>query len=305
MEAALSDALVASPPDGAGDEPEPWRVIAALGKRTDGEATERLIDHLGHPDPLIRWEAAQCLSRIAKVLRDRASKGLPIWNKQESVLTYSGLLQQVAQALHDENPLRRAAAADALALWNHEQAAACLLSAIGDEEPLVRVGVISALGKLYHEPAVSEISSALEDPSLWVRRAAADALGAIASPRAVGPLAKALGDPVPLVRASVVNSLGHIGTRQVRRTLEGCLQDEAAEVRWYAIRALSRIGNSSSWIRLQELSLLSGQEETLFGRTIAEMAQAAIAEIEAREQGPLSQLRRFLFRLRKRSSRRK
>lgn len=303
MEAVPTDTLATSPTAPLGISLSHGPMLSGVDSQDERVKVQQLITLLGHEDPVARWEAGRSLAQTAARLRQQARKGRTVWNKGETELTFSGLLRQMGQALGDENPLCRAAAADALSLWNHERAALCLVGAMSDAEPMVRVSVVSALGKLCHDPALDQLASALEDDSLWVRRAAADALGAIVSPRAVPALKRALGDPSPLVRASVVNALAHVGTRRARKSIEAHLQDDAPQVRWYAARALGRMGTTSSWIRLQDLLKAPSKGGPLFGKTVSQMARAAIEQIEIRERAPLSRLRRAIYKLGKRSPR--
>lgn len=274
---------------------ERWRDAALLGGQVSQTAIKRLIAYLGDEHCLVRWQAGISLGEIGAQLRKRARLGWPTINKQSPELTFSGLLVLLRQGLQDADPLRRAATADALALWDHEAVVGFLMPAMQDPEPLVRVSVATALGKLRDKAAVDVLISALSDPSLWVRRAAAEALGAIEDERAAAGLQRVWLDPNPLVRASAVCALGHMPNGRAREVLEKATEDEDACVRWYAARALGRVGGMSS---LPALRRLLEDSFRLFGRSVGEVAEESMHAITRRERGVWHWLRKHFFALR-------
>jgi HEAT repeat protein len=269
--------------------------ISALTGEISQPAVHELIRYLGDEDPLVRWQAGLALANTAMWLRRRAHLGASIWDRQATELTFSGLLMLLRQGLKDTSPERRAATADALALWDHEVVVAFLIEAMSDKEPDVRVSVANALGRIRDKAAVSVLLAALQDPCAWVRRAAADALGAITDPKTVPALQQAIGDEQPLVRASVACALGHFHTARARETLELCVRDADPAMRWYAARGLGRIGNPKSAALLRSLRT---DGSVLFGRSLASVANAAIATIEKRERGFWNWLRSLFYAIR-------
>jgi len=293
---ALADTLgedpvsTESPRPVEGEEaPARWQEVASLAGRVDRAAVRRLLEYLGDDDPIARWQAGLALADTAARLRRRARLGSPIWKRRSPELTFSGLLALMQQGLEHPEAERRAATADALALWDHEMAVALLIQAMADVEPLVRASAAAALGKIGDKVAVSVLVSALSDPSVWVRQAAADAMGAIAEPRAVPALEQALADPQPLVRASVVCALGHMPTCRARRMLEERARDGDGAMRWYSARGLGNIGDVGS---LPALAALREDDRKLFGQSVAEVAAGARRAIDARESDFWSRLRR-------------
>ncbi len=273
---------------------ERWHDAALLGGQISQTAIQKLIAYLGDEHCLVRWQAGVSLGEIGAQLRKRARLGWPTIGKQSPELTFSGLLVLLRQGLQDDDPLRRAATADALALWDHEAVVGFLIPAMQDPEPLVRVSVATALGKLRDKAAVDVLISALADPSLWVRRAAAEALGAIEDERAAAGLQRVWLDPSPLVRASAVCALGHMPNGRAREVLEKATEDQDGCVRWYAARALGRVGSMSS---LPALRLLDDSFR-LFDRSIGEMAEESMRAITRRERGVWHWLRKQFFALR-------
>lgn len=266
-----------------------WQEVASLAGRVDRAAVRRLLEYLGDDDPIARWQAGLALADTAARLRRRARLGAPIWKRRPPEVTVSELLALMQQGLEHPEAERRAATADALALWDHQVAVALLIQAMADADPHVRASAAAALGKIGDKAAASVLVSALSDPSVWVRQAAADAVGAIAEPRAVPTLEQALADPQPLVRASVVCALGHMRTNRARRILEKCARDGDAAMRWYSARGLGNIGDVGS---LPALVDLREDDRKLFGQSVAEVAAAARRTIDARERGFWNRLRR-------------
>jgi len=278
-----------------------WERVSSLGGQIDSSAVQELLGSLGDEDPLISWAAGVALSRTGARLRRRARMGAPVWSRRTSELTFTGLFTLLSQGLEDADPRRRAATADALALWDHEPAVTSLLQAMRDSQPLVRASVTMALGHIGDKAAVDSLLSALFDPSFWVRRAAADALGAIGDLRAVSPLRQILTDSQPLVRASAVRALGHMRTARARKTLEHCTQDDDGAVRWYAARSLAHVGGVGSMPVLERLK--ENDDSVLFGQSTAEVAARAIDIIEKRERGLWQRLRRTFYAVHRRLQR--
>lgn len=164
------------------------RQVSSLAGQISRSAVQELLDCLGDDDPLVSWQAGVALAETAACLRRRARVGMPVWDRGARELTFSRLFALLCRGLEDTDPQRRAATADALALWGYEPAVTSLVRAMKDGQPLVRTSAAMALGHIGDKSAVGALLSALFDPSMWVRRAAADALGAIGDPRAVSPL---------------------------------------------------------------------------------------------------------------------
>lgn len=270
------------------------REASSLAGQISRPAVHKLLEYLGDEHPFVRWQAGVSLAETAWRLRRRARQGMPTWDRKAPELTFSGLLLRLYQDLHDPDPQRRAATADALALLRHEAAAAYLTQALLDADPTVRLSAATALGRLGDKAATDALIKALEDPSLWVRRAAADALGAIADPKTLAALQKALDDPEHLVRTSAVCALGHIQAPKARELLQHVARNGDGALRWYAARGLGRIGDVGA---LPVLQRLQDDHTVFFGKPIAEVATEAILAIRKRCLGPWSAFRRMFYSL--------
>jgi len=274
-----------------------WEQVSSLAGEISSSAVQELLDCLSDHDPLVSWLAGVALARTAARLQRRARLGMPVWNGQNRELTFSRLFALLCGGLEDADPQRRAATADALALWGYEPAVSSLVRATRDSQPLVRASAATALGHIGDKSAVAPLLSALSDRSIWVRRAAADALGAIGDPRGVAALEQTLADSQPLVRASAVRALGHIHTARARKALGRCAQDGDSTTRWYSARGLARIGDVGS---VPILEGLKEDDATLFGQSTSDLATAAIEAIEKRERGLWKRLRRTFYTIRRR-----
>jgi HEAT repeat protein len=258
-------------------------------------AVQRLLEYLGDEHPFVGWRAGEALAETASRLRRRARLGAPIWDRKAPELTHSGLLLLLYQGLHDSDPTRRAATAEALGLWAHEAAVGYDIQALADADPSVRLSAAAALGKLRDKGAMDALMKALKDESLWVRRAAADALGAVGDPKAVSALQGALADPEPLVRAGAVCALGHLPTARARHLLQQAARNGDAVLRWCAARSLGQVGDMGA---LPALQRLQDDEGVFFGRPTADVATASIAAIRKRCLGPWNMIRRAFYTLR-------
>lgn len=275
---------------------------ATLAGQISRPAVQKLLDYLGDEHPLVRWQAGIALAETASRLRRRARLGMPTWDRHAPELSFSGLLLILYRGLHDPDPRRRAATADALALWGHEAAVSYLIEALTDSDPTVRLSAASGLGKLRDRAAIEPLTKALEDPSLWVRRAAVDALGAIADPKAVPALQKALSDPEHLVRAGAVCALGHMESAKARDLLRQIACDGDAALRWYAARSLGYVGDVGA---LPVLQRLQDDHTVFFGRSTAEVATEALVAIKRRCFGPWNAFRKAFGMLRHRLEKRR
>ena len=273
---------------------------SALGGDVRREAVERLVNLLADDHPFVRWEAGVALASTALQLQRRGQSALPGWAGSTEA-TFPGLLATMRDRLRSADPQSRAAASDALGLWNHEAATELLLGALSDPDPLVRTSAASALGKLKSRATVRPLVSALQDTSLWVRRAAADALGAIGDARAVPALRGRLTDSETLVRASAICALGHMPTGSARRALARYAQDGIPEIRMHVARGLAAIGNANS---LPALQRLSRDNTEVFGESIAQVANQGIGAVKQREQGLWNGLLKTIYAIRYRLERR-
>ena len=222
------------------------------------------------------------------------------WMDDSSEYTFDALLSAMRLGLQDPDSIRRASTAEALSYWDYALAPSMVVTLLGDPEPDVRASAVSALGRLRDQDTATDLARTLGDPSAWVRAAASRALGAIGSTRGITGLSRAASDDSALVRASAINALGRIPSTRSRDQLARAVFDRDPGVRWFAARGLGEIGDVTSLPALQELRR---DQATAFGRTIGDMARAAMGTIRARDRGLGSVFRRVGAYLRHRLGR--
>jgi len=182
--------------------------------------------------------------------------------KRYSEIGDERVVEQLIQALKDENRYVREEAAMALGEIGDKRAVEPLINALKDEDSDVRMEAAEALDqmgwkpgyvteKAYYlvakkewdeavklgEPAVEPLINALKD------KEAAEALVKIGDERAVEPLINALKDEDSSVRWEAAGALGEIGDERAVEPLINALKDEASGVRWEAAEALGEIGD--------------------------------------------------------------
>jgi len=261
----------------------------ALAGKTQREEVGQLLEMLGDPHPLVRWEACRALAATAELYSERPRLGTSLAVRPARAMSFAELREAIVAKLHSPEPYVRATAAEALGLWRQTGVIGMLVEALKDEDPSVRSSAATALGHIGDQEALTPLVAALKDPSLWVRRAAIEALGRIGDAHAVSALRAALQQEPPLVRAAAAAALGHFATGPARRALITCLKDESAEVRWQAVRSLERIGDLKA---LGALEALSQDETLILGEPISAWAKRAASAIERREVGLWNALRK-------------
>jgi HEAT repeat protein/beta-lactamase regulating signal transducer with metallopeptidase domain len=155
----------------------------------------------------------------------------------------SETMQALVEALRDEVPEVRRAAANSLAQVGDTTVVAALIQALAsDTDDGVRRASAWALGQLEHSSAVPALSTALRrDRDIEVRRNSAWALGEIEDASAVDALTAVLTDPDRELRQKAVWALGQIEDVRALPGLLVALRDTDAEMRSQAAWALGQI----------------------------------------------------------------
>lgn len=171
-----------------GSEEVEEAALYALGRIGNREALEAMAGALDRGD---RW--AQ--EKVAEAVEEAGA---------ESRLFLLDLLA-------DENPAKRAFAAEVLGRVGGPEEAAHLERALGDGEIDVRARAADSLGELRYGPARPALLSALEDTAWEVRSQAVKALGKIGKSEDAGRIKEALRDRQWWVRHNAAAALRDMG----------------------------------------------------------------------------------------------
>jgi len=216
-----------------------------LGRICDPGAVPHLKRLLGDDKEEVREAALYALGRIgtresleamleAMDLADR-------WGQEKVAETMDDVGEEsrlfLVELLKDENPARRAFAADVMGRIGGAEEAAHLEKALSDKELDVRARAADSLGKLRHHPSRPALLEALKDPDWQVRSQVVKALGRIGDARDAPRLVEALRDREWWVRNNAAAALREMGEAGERPLIEA-LWDEDRFARETAAQAL-------------------------------------------------------------------
>jgi HEAT repeat protein len=125
-----------------------------------------------------------------------------------------------------------------------EESRQLLTRLLKDEDPGRRAFAAEVIGKVAGPEEAPELEAALEDEDIDVRARAADSLGRIKDAGSRQGLLRALDDPEWEVRSQAAKALGHIGDAEDAERLAQCLRDREWWVRQNAAAALREMGEA-------------------------------------------------------------
>lgn len=150
-------------------------------------------------------------------------------------------------ALEADSPVRRAAAARAIALVGDRSALTALVARLDDPDPIAGeriVEAIAALGGREHLPALRE---ALRSDDEAVRARAAHGIGLMGDADSVDELSEVLHSHAPMAARQAAEALGAIGSPEALDTLVGALGDGDSEAtRHVALIGLTKAGQTAT-----------------------------------------------------------
>lgn len=163
------------------------------------------------------------------------------------------------QALEDENPAVRFAAALAIGDTEHKPALPALLkmaqTKTGERDKRVFCGVIYALYRLGNDEHARDLGKLLFDDEREVRMDAALAMGRMGEPSAMGPLKTLLANEQDDgVRIQVTESLSLLGDSRCAEVIEAYTKGYFLDLRLAAIPALGRAGGTRAPRTLKQLT---------------------------------------------------
>ncbi|MBZ0286141.1 MAG: HEAT repeat domain-containing protein, partial [Anaerolineae bacterium] len=225
---AVKSAVAALDSTNADERRQALKNLAQMNHQT---AYAALVSAVQHPMRDVRVDAAFLLAKQT--------------NHQERAAV-PGLLD----ALHDDDPRLRAAAAKSLGEIGDAAAVPELLRSMNtDPDGNIRWQASGALSKI-GEAAVPGLAEALKDDDWKVRRSAAEALAGMREPAAIPSLIEVMTDRNDVVRQAVANALESMGTIAVPKLIE-CLSSRDGNVSRTAAEMLQRIGTPEAMVAYQ------------------------------------------------------
>ncbi|MBL8715700.1 MAG: HEAT repeat domain-containing protein [Myxococcales bacterium] len=205
-------------------------------------------------ETLEKGEVGECLDCIAYVEpllfdKDAHVREISAWWIRRRVFGYAEVALRVRGVLaSDADPVRRAAAANALGEFMDPGGTKLLVTAIEkDTSPLVRAAAVAGLRRLNDIEGGPGVTTALGDTDPAVRRAAVEAATRLAGFGDVPSVAKLLSDPDLVVRAKAADALGFFKSKGAIAGLSALgIKDGNEDVRIAAINALGEIGDPAA-----------------------------------------------------------
>lgn len=222
-----------------GDSVDAVRMSAGVALTTEGVRAEGAVPALHNAlhdsaHATVRWQSAVILGHLAP---SAGQASVPV----------------LTEALADDEPQVRAAAAEALGKIGQGSAAALpqLFLVVRDRDATVRLKTVEALPNISRDTSIVDaLVGAFSDSAPEVRRAAAAALGALSmsTSRSITALVRALTDSSAAVRAAAALALAEIGppARDSRVALLAARRDSSPQVRRVVEDALRRIAGDTS-----------------------------------------------------------
>ncbi len=237
-----------------------WRArsaaIRALGKIGDARAFDVLFDLLVSIDARaeidlvtrLRFALADLGAPIVPRLIAILKEGTPTQRANAALLLGGEMRRQEAfhsllDALGDQDPRVRIAAAGGLGALSNRAAMEPLKELLNDPDEEVRYTVIFALGQLGDQGVVPSLFPLLKDKSHLIRSRVIETLGGLQPQNMLEPLVDILRDETehPGVRASAANSLGKLRDSRATQPLIEALRSDEIVIQEYALGALTMI----------------------------------------------------------------
>lgn len=233
------------------------QAVSILG---DSDSIDPLLDLLADEYRDVSEAAAEALVRLGiKYSASLSKKIVPLLPESQPEIKallirvlgqvdVSGHLKLFLGALHDVEPVVRAAAVGGLKRTSDLSAASAVINSLADESPAVRVEAAMALEILKSPGAAEPLRAALFDQDPWVRSAAVSALSAHPDMEPDDLSDLMLGDDL-MIKTSVVEALGQRGAEgheNVMDILEDAFKKEVVEIRRSICRVLGRVPGERS-----------------------------------------------------------
>jgi HEAT repeat protein len=245
---------------------DPFDTAAAKLKSTDAAERRQGAEMIGQSRNAKGAQALmEALADEAPAVRQAAADalGLLIWRPASPIL--------FRLLLEDKEPAVRQQAAISLSYIMDQAAGPALVKALKDGEPSVAYSALHTLSVLRYAPAEEQIAGLLASKDVNMRRGAIAALGQLKAAKSGAAIVSALADEDHFVRAEAIKAIGNIpyeaGAPELVKLLDKAQQPA---VRVEAALALSKMGKSDGlltayeFLRSPELSVRS-QSLTVLG----------------------------------------
>jgi HEAT repeat protein len=197
-----------------------------------------------------RVECLDCLAYVEPLLFDRDARVREIaaWWIRKRIFGYAEIALKVRATVEkDADPVRRAAAAEAIGEFLDPGGTPYLVKAAKDGHAPVRAAAIKALQRMNDPDGAPVVAAALADAEVGVRKAAVEAATKVAGFRDVESVAKLLSDIDPVVRAKAADALGVFRVKGAVAGLSAiAVKDADEDVRIDAVNALGEIGDPAA-----------------------------------------------------------
>jgi HEAT repeat protein len=238
-----------------------------LSHGTQAPAVDRMVSAIRSAPPTAlysmleygeRVECYECIPLLeAKLVEadDPQVREIAAWWLRKRPFGYGRVAVKMrAMVTEDEDPVRRARAAEALGEFLDVRGLPALSRAAReDEDSEVRLAAVRALGRLNASGGNPVLAEALEDGDARVRRAAVDQVLRVNFYGDFSSLIGRLADDDAAVRQRAAQVAGEYGIEEAIAPLAGLLaNDEQSAVRQAAAWALGRIGGSEARSSLRE-----------------------------------------------------
>ena len=210
-----------------------WRAAYALEKVPSQSAALRLVELMGHSDPVVRAFAARALGRMGSPEGDVG-------------------IEALRQRLHETEWTVRVNAARSLGRLSARDCENDLLQVLSDENFQVRAAGLEALAALAPLSNWQPVSAACSDSSTVVRHAAYSALAATLGERSAPQLREGLDDPSSFVQGHCLELWGSVHAEGALAALRSVLQSDQTRLRPFAVEGLAGLASPEA------LALLRG-----------------------------------------------
>ena len=197
-----------------------------------------------------RVECLDCISYVEPLLFDKDARVREIsaWWLRRRVFGYPEVALRTRDVLtKDADPVRRAAAANALGEFLDAGATPLLVAAMKDSDATVRAAVVAAVQRINDSAGASVISAGLIDSDATVKRAALEASIHLAGFQDVASVTALLGDGDSVVRTRACDALGVFQANAASAGLQAIARADSDEsARIAAVNALGELGDGAA-----------------------------------------------------------